>query len=339
MSKVKLMFIGITSSCYSVVVMGQEDSTQAPVLTGAINSEINYGPNCLDNGQTTWDFPHFKVDAILNMGKDWSVTASFEYERSYADGIWHNNFEDNFSTNALYVSKHFSDALQVKAGIVDVPVGLTNHGGPAFTIYDPECESDLLPITWHETGVALFGGVGKWDYSVSALSYISSPLNNAEMLGMAARVDFHIAAPLRIGLSGYLGKSCHGMINRCAPDFFDCSSLHYITCDMDYAANGLFVDGSAIYCSEGNSRSVGLEVGYDFLSLNKLLNGTVQLLPFVRYDCVCGEDIDTKNKFTIGVNISPVHNLVFKAEYGARHYASSATERLLNFSLGYTVDL
>src|SRR5574344_144270 len=160
MSKVKLMFIGITSSCYSVVVMGQEDSTQVPALTGAINSEINYGPNCLDNGQTTWDFPHFKVDAILNMGKDWSVTASFEYERSYADGIWHNNFEDKFSTNALYVSKHFSDALQVKAGIVDVPVGLTNHGGPVNAMYAPEIYSHSLHDTRPMYGDALFGEVG-----------------------------------------------------------------------------------------------------------------------------------------------------------------------------------
>lgn len=339
MSKVKLMFIGLTSSCYSVVVMGQEDSISIPGFTGAINSEINYGPKCLDNGQTTWDFPHFKLDGELCIGRGWSVTASLEYERSYADGLWNNDFQDDFCTNALYVSKRFSDKMQMKAGIIDVPVGLTNHGGPALTIHDPECEADILPITWHETGVALYGSVSKWDYSVSVLSYICSPLSASEMLGVAVRADYRMIESLRVGISGYGGKSCHGMINRCAPDYFDKNSLYYLSCDMDYLDDGLLVDGSVTYSSEHSSRSIGLEIGYDLFSQSRMRRSKTQLIPFIRYDYVCVKTIGAKRKCTIGMNICPVENLMFKVEYGIRRYASASTVRLLNFSLGYTVHL
>ncbi|HRN16447.1 MAG TPA: hypothetical protein PLF38_05260 [Xylanibacter oryzae] len=339
MSKVKFMFIGLTSSCYSIVLRAQDDSAKVSSFKGSVSMEINYGPKCLDNKHATCDFPHFIVNGNADLYNGWSITAEFEYQRSYSSDGWKNNFQHNFCTNILYIRKHFTDALQLKAGIIDVPVGLTNNGGPALTIYDPDCESDLTPLTWHEAGIGVFGIIGNFDYAISATSYLSYPLNTAEMLGMAARVDYHIIQPLRVGVSGYIGKSCHGMINRCAPNLFESSHVHYISLDMDYVNSGFVVDGSAIYCSNGTSKSVGLELGYDIMTLSNLLKNKVQFVPFIRYDGVAGKKIDTKNKYTLGINFSPVRNMMLKAEYAIRNYVSAVTERILNFSIGYTVNL
>ena len=44
-------------------------------------------------------------------------------------------------------------------------------------------------------------------------------------------------------------------------------------------------------------------------------------------------------KYTLGINFSPVRNMMLKAEYAIRNYVSAVTERILNFSIGYTVNL
>ena len=54
-----------------------------------------------------------------------------------------------------------------------VPVGLTNaHHEPLnfFGVYRPEGETTILPSTWHETGVALFGDLGNFDYELQVVS-------------------------------------------------------------------------------------------------------------------------------------------------------------------------
>ena len=39
-----------------------------------------------------------------------------------------------------------------------------------FGVYRPEGETTILPSTWHETGVALFGDLGNFDYELQVVS-------------------------------------------------------------------------------------------------------------------------------------------------------------------------
>ena len=48
-----------------------------------------------------------------------------------------------------------------------VPVGGTNNSHMPtefFTFYRPEGENTIMPCTWHETGVSLWGHVADWRY-------------------------------------------------------------------------------------------------------------------------------------------------------------------------------
>lgn len=63
--------------------------------------------------------------------------------------------------------------LNFRFGHMIVPVGLTNaHHEPLnfFGVYRPEGETTILPSTWHETGVALFGDLGNFDYELQVVS-------------------------------------------------------------------------------------------------------------------------------------------------------------------------
>lgn len=133
----------------------EKDSTAW--LAGYLMTEANYGHRHGKPHPTLTDFPHIIIGGTAQMGRGWSVVAELEYERFHSDGCWNNRFCDNYTTNKLYINKQWSEAANVKAGIIDVPVGTTNSGGPALTIYDPLDESTLMPMTWHEGGIAFWG--------------------------------------------------------------------------------------------------------------------------------------------------------------------------------------
>ena len=158
------------------------------------------------------------------------------------------------------------------------------------------------------------------------------------MLGVAARTDYRFGDSLRVGLSGYIGKRCHGMIGRELSDKYSSSCMKYFTMDMDYSVNGFMLDCSMVYCSDGNCKSLGCEFGYDLMSHTDYNKFHSQIIPFLRYDCVCGQNLTNKQKYTMGIDVVPIPNLIFKAEYGIRDYAHSVISSQLAFSLGYTVN-
>lgn len=67
----------------------------------------------------------------------------------------------------LHITRLIIPEFNVRAGHLILPVGLTNaHHEPInfFGTSRPEAESCMLPTTWHETGVELFGTIGRFNY-------------------------------------------------------------------------------------------------------------------------------------------------------------------------------
>ena len=329
-----LLFFSVDVACAD----GCETDSLA-VFEGEVSFETNYGHNYYGEDRTVFDFPHIEASGSMRLGKGWSLSAEFEYERFYEDGVWCSSFKDMFSTNKLYVNKSFSEKLNVKGGIVDVPVGLTNSGGPALTIYDPESESGVLPMSWHETGLAVWGNAGRWRYEVSVISCLDFPLNRSCALGMAFRSDItDVVDGLHIGAGGYWGKSSCGMVRRCrAGEFVGTDGVFFGAADFDFRKNGWIADGSVVYCTDCGAKSAGVEVGYDFAVLAGLHGKGLVLLPLVRYDGVF--EIGARNKMTLGANISPLRNLVLKVEYGHRRICGVRTEKTFDAGIGYAIDI
>ncbi|HCN54015.1 MAG TPA: hypothetical protein DIS88_09555 [Prevotella sp.] len=331
-----LLLIGFCLYQY-VTWAGDEDSI--PTISGSVYSEVNYGHAFQGSQGIQWDFPHLIIDGHVAWGEGWSVTAELEYERFRQDGHWDHNFRQCYSTNLLYVCKSIHPSIQVKAGILDVPVGITNHYGPALTIYDPESEAEILPMTWHEAGIAICGSLGKskrWNYTLEVLAYCDVPLRNSTLLGTAARLDYVFPSALRIGISSYWGTSSHGMIHDGGPGYYGTDGIFVGDLDFDYQNHGWIIDGSAIYSSDKSAKSVGCEIGYDLFHASGSYR--IQLIPFFRYDGFWAQGSQPLCQYTLGTNFSPLPHFVLKAEYGMRHVSGSRKECRMDLCFGYTIE-
>ena len=127
----------------------------------------------------------------------------------------------------FWIQKSFSNAFNIKMGHIIVPVGATNqYHMPTefFTNYRPEGESTIMPCTWHETGLSLWGKFKQWRYEVMLLPGLDSDRFNrknwvgngggtpyefkiANAFAGAFRIDNYSIKDLRLSLSGYVGNS------------------------------------------------------------------------------------------------------------------------------------
>lgn len=332
----KCLSCGLFCLCYGNASMAQSDTDSLVLdkntLNVSLSSELNIGHRYYGNDRSVIDLPHFVLDVEANLNKGISISAEIEYERMYEDGEWNNSFIDNFSVNKLYINKQISSGANIKTGIIEVPVGLVNSYGSPLTIYDPESESGILPMTWRETGLAFWGEKKKLRYEISLFACLHSPLRKSHLIGGSARLDYSPNQLLRFGLSGYYGRASRGLSNDAFPDFINRKRLCYSSVDFTYSSKGFVADGSAVYCSDGDTKSFGMEVGYNLLNNN---TAGMQLTPFVRCDAIYGSKVSYMRKYTLGVNASPCQNFLLKVEYGIKHYRHNNDECSLNFSIGY----
>ena len=114
---------------------------------------------------------------------DEKIQAKFEVEllNAGANALTTNSLNKNISIDVdqAYVEDKFTEQAGLRAGLMIVPMGLTNdHYRP--TDYDgvfrPSVETYLIPSTWRELGAGLFGTLGP-NKMVSYRSYVVNGLN------------------------------------------------------------------------------------------------------------------------------------------------------------------
>lgn len=130
----------------------------------------------------------------------------------------------------FHISYMASKYINLRFGHMIVPVGLTNtHHEPLnfFGVYRPEGETTILPSTWHETGVAVFGQLGHFDYELQLVSGLDPQnfrsenwigkgtqgafeITNFTSPAFVARVNYHgvkMLQGLRVGASFYYDQT------------------------------------------------------------------------------------------------------------------------------------
>ena len=100
----KALFISFITVPSALFAADNVDEKNCP-LSGSVYTEVNYGHKYYGEERDKWDFPHIVISADLNLGKGWSISGEFEYERFYEDGAWGNDFDSNYATNKIYVNK------------------------------------------------------------------------------------------------------------------------------------------------------------------------------------------------------------------------------------------
>lgn len=192
-----------------------------------------------DKSHGRFDLPHVVVWMGYDFGKGWSLGTEIEFEHGGTEsaieieeeeaGEYESEIErgGEVALEQFWLQKSFSKAINLKLGHIIVPVGGTNqYHMPTefFTCYRPEGESTILPCTWHETGISLWGRVKDWRYEVVFLPGLDSDRFNrqnwvgngagspyefkiANAYAGALRIDNYSVKGLRMSVSGYLGNS------------------------------------------------------------------------------------------------------------------------------------
>ena len=180
----------------------------------------------------------------------------------------------------------------------------------------------------------------------------------ANSYATAMRVDNYSVKGLRIGLSGYVGNSAHNTLKR--KSYKDLNGTVGIgALDFNYDDHNVIARGSFLYGHLTNSAAIaetnrrlkgfgitsptnigsdamaaGVEVGYDFFSLNdKLRSNNQKFYLFARYDYydsmfrmgktdkgqqLVDEQQWGRHKVSVGINYKPMDCIVIKAEYTHR---------------------
>ena len=193
-----------------------------------------------DKSHGRFDLPHICLNIGYDFGKGWTMGSEIEYEHGGTGsaveieaeeaGEYEAEVEKGGEVNIeqFWINKEFMGGkLNVKAGEIIVPVGYSNayhEPNQFFTVYRPEGEATIMPNTWHQVGLSVWGRVKDWRYEAQLLSGLNSESFTAESFAHygatspyefkvannyagAVRIDNYSIKGLRIGLSGYYGYS------------------------------------------------------------------------------------------------------------------------------------
>ncbi len=186
-----------------------------------------------------FDIPHVVIFLGYDFGKGWSMSSEIEFEHGGTEsaiefeneegGEYESEIErgGEVALEQFWLQKSFSRRLNVRAGMMVVPVGGTNqHHLPTefFGVYRPEGENTIMPCTWHEIGVSIWGHAGAWRYEAMFLPGLDSErfgsqgwvhdgsaspyeFKMANGYAGAVRVDNTSVRGLRLSASGYVGNT------------------------------------------------------------------------------------------------------------------------------------
>jgi hypothetical protein len=192
-----------------------------------------------DPSHGRFDLPHVVFFVGYEFGNGWRINSEIEFEHGGTESAMELEPEESgeyeqeverggeVALEQFWIEKTFSRALNVRVGHIIVPVGLTNGNHlptQFFTVYRPEGENTILPCTWHETGISLWGHFSDWRYEVMLLPGLDSDLFGSDQwVGGASaspyefkiankyagafRIDNYSVPGLRMGLSAYYGES------------------------------------------------------------------------------------------------------------------------------------
>lgn len=277
-----------------------------------------------------------------------------------------------------YLDFMLRPSLNVRAGMVLLPIGLLNelHEPTAFLgAKRPDVERTILPSTWRENGVGLFGDVGTVSYrayvvnGLDSKKFSSSGIRSGRQKGAAAkaedfalvgRLDWHPVPGAVLGGSLFTGGADQGTTTP-AGDAYDATvtigELHADANVRGWLLRGLWASGEVGDAAQINlangltgPKSVGEEfggwygeLGYDLGTVLPI--GEAAVIPFARYEELNSQEsvpsgfaLDPSKDvsvLTLGVSWKPLPKAVIKLDWQNYDNAAGTGVDQLNLALGY----
>jgi cell division protein FtsB len=302
----------------------------------------------------------------------WLFNSEIEYEHASSGA------EGEVSVEFAYIDHLYRPELNFRFGLVLVPMGFLNelHEPTVFLgARRPDVERVIIPSTWRENGVGVFGDVGPWSYRSYVINgfdgsgFSASGLRGGRQKGSKAaaedfawvgRLDYTGTPGLLAGVSAYLGDSGQGITGPGGEEIGVGTTIY--EGHLEWKWRGLELRGLATRAEVDDVRelnaalgltgdgSVGeelegyyLQLGYDLLARSAA--GERALIPYLRY-----ESYDTQSEvpdgfsrdpardvesWTLGVAYRPIDRLIFKLDYLDYTDGADTAVDQLNVALGY----
>jgi hypothetical protein len=277
-----------------------------------------------------------------------------------------------------YLKYKANENLNVLAGLMLVPMGIINEFHEPTTyngVERPNVDKYIVPTTWRELGVGVSGNLSEASLKYQAYIFngfksyaggegilrgsdglrkgrqkgAESVISNANL---SAKVDYYGIQGLRLGLSGYFGKTQTDDTNIVGSQV----GVSMIGFDARYKYQNLELRGQYITTSlndtEDYNALTGKDLGskltgfYTELAYNFNLKGIEKLTPFIRYekynthadtDGIIANEAFNKNEVLVGVSWKVAEGAAFKADYQIVNNAVSGSDSQKAFNAGIAV--
>ena len=191
-----------------------------------------------DDSHGRFDVPHVTLNLGYDFGHGWTMGMEIEFEHGGTESAVEIDADESGEYEAeterggevaleqFWLNKAFwGGKFNIKAGEIIIPVGEINAyhmPNNFFSVYRSEGEAKILPNTWHQVGISLWGRLPQWRYEAIFTSgldaerfghncYVhygaASPYEYklGNVYAGAARIDNFSVPGLRLSLSGYYG--------------------------------------------------------------------------------------------------------------------------------------
>lgn len=324
-----------------------------------------------DNGSASGRNDQFDLlRGILYFGYKWNDRFLFNTEVEYEHA------GEQVSLEFAYLDYLWRPEANFRGGLVLVPMGFINelHEPTVFLGANrPQIERVIIPSTWRENGVGLFGEAGPVSYRTyivngfDAAGFAAGGLRNgrqngseakAEDLAWVGRLDFTGVPGLLVGGSAYVGNAGQDLDAPTGP--VDVSTqileghLEWRWRGLELRALGVQAeldDVTALNAALGftGNQSVGerltghyLQLGYDVLAGRE---GESALIPYARWETYNTQDevpagfranpANDVESLTLGLAYKPIEQLILKADYQDIDNEAGTGIDQLNVLLGY----
>lgn len=276
----------------------------------------------------------------------------------------------------LYVDFILDPLATVRIGNQLVPMGYVNlyHEPTLFnTVIRPDVERQLIPSTWHELGVSVYGSTDAFEYHVgtfAALDMYNTTLTTPKTdkdwirkarignesdkgmdnMAVVGRLDYNGVNGLQIGASAYTAKAGNAKIANKKEGNMFMYDLHALYQNEGFKARALYTEAQLSHADSYDAampeKAKGGYVNLEYNILPLLAQTSNRLPIFFQYENynlaserVDGSSFGNTESFTYGLNYFPHEQVVLKGEYMLRHNRNStsghASEGIYSFGLGF----
>jgi hypothetical protein len=278
-----------------------------------------------------------------------------------------------------YLKYKANERLNVLAGLMLVPMGIINEYHEPTTFYGverPNVDKYIVPTTWRELGIGISGNIDNASLKYQAYlfngfkSYAdgqgllrgSDGLRKGRQKGaesvvsspnFSTKLDYYGIMGLRIGLSGYFGKT------QTDDTSIEGSSVgvSMLGIDMRYKHNDLELRGQYISANISDTDAYNMLSGKDLgakmngmygeIAYNIELKGVEKLTPFLRYEkynthadtegnLIVNEAYDV-DELIVGLNYKVADGAAFKVDYQIINNAVSGSDAKKQFNAGVAI--